>query len=214
MRYPERFWNRIAKKYAARPVANEPLYRSKLKHTQGYMSADMLVLEFGCGTGSTALEHAAHVKHYDALDFSEEMLAIAEEKRQQRAVDNVKFKRLAIEDLEVEAESYDMVIGLSVLHLLKDPTAVLFEVKRVLKPGGLFVSSTACIQDFMPFFRFVAPMLSRTGLIPKVQCFGRDSLLQMHRQNGFNIEFELEQSKRSDAIFLIARKSEIGTIHE
>jgi len=37
-------------------------------------------LEFGCGTGSTALLHASFVKHMTATDISDEMIEIAKQK--------------------------------------------------------------------------------------------------------------------------------------
>jgi cyclopropane fatty-acyl-phospholipid synthase-like methyltransferase len=39
-------------------------------------ATDMEVLEFGCGTGSTAIVHAPHVKELRAIDISEKMIGI------------------------------------------------------------------------------------------------------------------------------------------
>jgi cyclopropane fatty-acyl-phospholipid synthase-like methyltransferase len=50
---PSKFWDRMAERYAKRPVANEDAYRKKLEVTRSYLEPDMQVLEFGCGTGST-----------------------------------------------------------------------------------------------------------------------------------------------------------------
>ena len=40
----------------------------------------MEVLEFGCGTGGTAIIHAPYVKHIRAIDISGNMIAIAKGK--------------------------------------------------------------------------------------------------------------------------------------
>ena len=48
-----RFWNRIARKYAGRPVEDETAYRRKLDQTAALLHPDMRVLEYGCGTGTT-----------------------------------------------------------------------------------------------------------------------------------------------------------------
>ena len=72
-----RFWDKLAEKYARQPVADEEAYRTKLRVTQSYLRPDMEVLEFGCGTGSTALVHAPFVRHILAIDFSTKMLEIA-----------------------------------------------------------------------------------------------------------------------------------------
>ena len=58
-----KFWDRIAARYSKKPVADEAAYQKKLQITRKYLRPDSRVLEFGCGTGSTAIAHAAHVKH-------------------------------------------------------------------------------------------------------------------------------------------------------
>ena len=50
-----RFWDRIAERYARKPVPDEAVYQEKLKVTREYFRADTDVLEIGCGTGSTAI---------------------------------------------------------------------------------------------------------------------------------------------------------------
>ena len=47
-----RFWDRIAVKYAADPIADRAGYEATLRRVQGLLTADQDVLEIGCGTGS------------------------------------------------------------------------------------------------------------------------------------------------------------------
>ena len=67
-----RFWDRIAARYAKQPVADEAAYQKKLAKTREYFPPDMAVLEFGCGTGSTAMAHAPYVAHARATDLSDD----------------------------------------------------------------------------------------------------------------------------------------------
>lgn len=57
-----KFWDRMANKYARQPIADEAAYQHKLDVTRQHFTPQSKVLEFGCGTGSTALLHAPHVK--------------------------------------------------------------------------------------------------------------------------------------------------------
>ena len=98
---PSRFWDRHAEGYAKRPVADEAAYQKKLQVTQEYLRPEMEVLEFGCGTGSTALVHAPHVRHIRAIDISAKMLDIARGKAEAAKVGNVTFEQAAIDDFEV-----------------------------------------------------------------------------------------------------------------
>jgi len=55
-------------------------------------------------------------------------------------------------------QTLDAVLGLSILHLLDNKEEVIAKVHRTLKPGGIFVTSTACIGDtMMRFLKFIVP---------------------------------------------------------
>jgi len=56
-----KFWDKVAERYSRQPVADEAAYQEKLQVTREYFQPYMEVLEFGCGTGSTAIEHAPYV---------------------------------------------------------------------------------------------------------------------------------------------------------
>jgi ubiquinone/menaquinone biosynthesis C-methylase UbiE len=77
-----KFWNDLAPKYAAQPVANPPAFERKKAITREHLRPDSTVLELGCGTGSLALEMAGFASHIHALDISAEMLRIARAKQQ------------------------------------------------------------------------------------------------------------------------------------
>ena len=111
-----RFWNLMAKKYARDPIADLASYEHKLAETAARMTPDMRVLEFGCGTGTTALIHAPRVAHIDAVDFSSAMIAIARGKAE--GTDNVDFHVSANLDWPVPDQPYDMLMIHSVLHLV------------------------------------------------------------------------------------------------
>ena len=99
MAQPSRFWDRHAKGYAKRPVADEAAYRKKLQVTQDYLEQDMEVLELACGTGTTAIHHAPFVKHILAVDISRKMIEIAQAKAVAENVENVTFEQSSIVDL-------------------------------------------------------------------------------------------------------------------
>lgn len=113
-----RFWDRIAERYSRQPVADEAAYQRKLQVTREYLRPDSEVFEFGCGTGSTALAHAPHVRRIHAIDISSRMIEIARGKADRAPAENVTFERSTIEQVEVSDQSFDVVLGLSILHLL------------------------------------------------------------------------------------------------
>ena len=120
MKQTATFWDRIAERYSKRPISDEASYRRKLEITQSHLRPDMQVLEFGCGTGGTALIHAAYVEHIRVIDISSRMIEIARVKAVTQNVSNVSFEHLTLEDLGVEEGSFDAILGMSILHLLDD----------------------------------------------------------------------------------------------
>ena len=143
----ENFWDRIAARYARTPIADEQTYQRKLAETQEYLRPDSRVLEFGCGTGSTAVHHAAQVAHIDAIDISRNMLDIGHQKAHEAALSNIHFTQADLVDFAALGDSYDAVLGLNVLHLVPHRRETIAEVARILKRGGVFVSSTACLGN-------------------------------------------------------------------
>ncbi|MFL0809281.1 MAG: class I SAM-dependent methyltransferase [Agarilytica sp.] len=201
----EKFWNKIANKYANLAISDEAAYKKKLDITQSYFSNNMEILELGCGTGSTAIAHAPHVKHITAVDISENMLAIAKQKATKNNIDNISFKYSAIEQLESKPQAYDVVLALSLLHLLEDKDTAIKKIFAMLKPGGLFISSTTCLGDNMKYIGLIAPVGRLFGFMPLIKIFTVSELIEAITASGFKIETQWQPGKNK-AAFIVARK--------
>ena len=183
-----RFWDRHAEGYAKRPVADQAAYEKKLQITRDYLRPDMEVLEFGCGTGTTAIIHAPYVKHIRAIDISAKMIEIARRKAAAAKVDNITFDVSTVEDFTAPDESFDAILGLNILHLLENKEAVIAKIHKMLKPGGVFVTSTVCLGETMKFFKFIGPIGRFLGLMPLVKVFTRKELEDSLTDAGFAID--------------------------
>ena len=199
------FWNRHAAGYAKRPVADEESYRRKLDLTRGYLAADTDMMEFGCGTGSTAIALSPSVARIRATDISDAMLAIARDKAAAVGIMNITFEQAAIEDIEVADEGYDAVLGHSILHLVADRQAVIAQVRRMLKPGGVFISSTVCLRGSMPGLGLVLSVGHFFRLLPAVTFFTPEELQRDLTDAGFMIDHAWQPGPRK-AIFIVAKK--------
>jgi ubiquinone/menaquinone biosynthesis C-methylase UbiE len=204
-----RFWDKRADKYSKRPVSDQETYETKLEITRGYFRPDSEVLEIGCGTGSTALSHAPHVKHVLATDISPAMIEIAKDKAEAGHVENVTFEVSAADSHGIPESRYDVIMAHNLLHLLKNPEAVIEAAFRGLKPGGVFVTSTACIGDMSWYFRIIAPVGHFLKLIPFVNVFTQAQLKQDHIDAGFQVDQEW-LPKKNAAVFMVARKMSVG----
>lgn len=199
-----RLWNRYARGYARRPIADPATYARKLAQTQALLRPDMRLLEFGCGSGATARAHAPFVAHIDAIDYSEAMIAIAVDAARAEGVANVAFHTCAVEDWVAQDASYDMILGLSVLHLVEDRAQVLESARKMLKPGGYLVTSTACLSEMGALVGWLLPMLGRTGLVPRLGVMSEAQHLEEIRAAGFEIIDHWKPAPRTP-VFAIAR---------
>lgn len=200
-----KFWDRWAKRYAKRQISNQDSYQKKLDVTRRYLTPDTQVFEFGCGTGSTALLHAPFTKHIRATDFSQKMIEIAQAKAKAQGIANVSFEQAEIMALSAPDGFFDMVMGHSILHLLDDRDPVIAKVFQLLKPGGVFVSSTVCLGGIGAPLRLLLKAGGSIGLLPPINFFGIDALLASMTGAGFDIDYQMA-SEGSKVIFVVARK--------
>lgn len=184
-----RFWDKVADRYARRPIADEAAYRTKLEITRGYLRPEMELLEIGCGTGSTALIHAPFVARIRAIDFSANMIGIARRKAQAAGIGNVEFACATVDEVQAPDGSFDAVLALNVLHLLEHRREALAKVHRLLKPGGAFVTSTVCLGDsWLRVIGLLAPIGRLVGLMPAVKILKAEQLVAELGAAGFSID--------------------------
>ncbi|HEY5622924.1 MAG TPA: class I SAM-dependent methyltransferase, partial [Gammaproteobacteria bacterium] len=177
-----------------------------LELTQKYLTPESDVLEFGCGTGSTALIHAPKVKHILAIDYSQKMVDIANRKLADSGLNNVEFDCATLFDLSHGSESFDAVLALNVLHLLDDHEASIRKAYELLKPGGVFVTSTVCLATKRNPLRLILPLGAALGIIPRVRFLTKEALERDIVECGFTLIEKLEPLRKNSAVFLIARK--------
>lgn len=190
----------MAKRYARTPVADEAAYQKKLEITREYLHLDTQVLDFGCGTGSTAILHAPYVGNILALDISDKMLEIARGKA--TGIENLTFKQSSIDEFQGHENSFDVVLGMSILHLLKDKEAVMTKVYKLLKPGGVFVSSTVCLGSSNWVLKLILPLVAKVGLLPLIRFFTPDELSQSLSDAGFKIVHDWRPDAEKVAFFV------------
>lgn len=200
---PENFWNFMSKSYAKSPVEDEASYQHKLAKSREYFTPESNILEIGSGTGTTSISHSPYVNSILATDISDKMIAISNEKLVGADIDNVVFKLTSIEDLNIEDNSLDAVLALSILHLVKDKDAVIAKIHKMLKPGGVMISSTVCLEDSSKFAKFLTPIGRLFGLVLKA--LSKKGIEQSMENIGFKVDYSWTPETSTTA-FIIAKK--------
>lgn len=94
------------------------------------------VLEVGVGTGLALPFYAAHMQ-VTGIDFSEDMLAKAQQKVAEQGLGHVKaLRQMDARALEFPAASFDTVCAMHILSVVPEPERVMAEMARVCRPGG------------------------------------------------------------------------------
>ncbi|OBB86386.1 SAM-dependent methyltransferase [Mycobacterium colombiense] len=113
----------------------------------GEARAGAHVLDIPCGGGFAfrGLRSGQDCR-YVAADISSDMLRRARSRATQLGVaDLMEFTEADITDLPFQDNTFDLALTFNGLHCLPDPRAAVFELARVLKPGGILRGST-CVR--------------------------------------------------------------------
>jgi len=181
------FWNNLAERYAAQPVADPDAFDRKIGIVRELLRPDHTVLNVGCGTGSLSLRLADTGADLHGLDLSSEMVRIARDKTASQGVDNVTFHVGPFDDTftAFDDASLDVAMAFSILHLVPDLDDALALIFRLLKPGGAFVSSTVVLgESFVPYRPMLAVM-RWLGKAPMVHIYSKHDLAEAMRRAGF-----------------------------
>jgi SAM-dependent methyltransferase len=97
------------------------------------------VLELAAGPGDTGFMAAELVRPGGTLvssDGADAMLDVARARAAELGIDNVEFRQLELEWIDLETATVDAVIVRWGIMLIVDPEAAAREVRRILRPGG------------------------------------------------------------------------------
>jgi len=205
MKRGHKIWNRIAKRYHRQKIADPASYKIKLQITREYLQPTMKIFEFGCGTGSTAIAHSPYVTHVDGIDTAPNMIEIARAQAVAQGIQNVSFNITDFDEFLPGTQTYDAVLGLNILHLVDDKNEAIAKVHTLLKPGGLFVSSTPCLGDDLAIFKWLGPIGATLGVLPTLRVFTLEELESSLTGAGFKIIHHFHPGKRK-AVFIVAEK--------
>lgn len=140
-----------------------------------------LVLELGCGTGLfTDKIQVLSGANVTGIDVSKELLEVARKKN-----NTITFEINNAEELSYNNNSFDVVIGSSVLHHL-NITNSLLEIFRVIKPGGRIafaepnmINPHILLQKNIPYLKKIA------GDTPDETAINRWRFKKQLEQSGF-----------------------------
>jgi 2-polyprenyl-3-methyl-5-hydroxy-6-metoxy-1,4-benzoquinol methylase len=162
--------------------AGKVRWRRRVEMLCGPIHEGWSVLELGCGTGYFTKELARTNAKITAIDISPALLKEAETAI---TVPNVKFTLENAYQMTFSDETFDAVVGSSVLHHL-DIEKAISEMFRVLKPSGIIAFTEPNMMNPQIAIQKNVPYIKRKlGDSPDETAFFRWSLQKRLARMGF-----------------------------
>ena len=144
------FYDEYSKRNEAAEICFDPVTSGETRSWNSYWYAialakkhfkteDQKLLDFGCGPGEFSLLYSKIGYEVSGFDLSENNISIARERaKKYQFSDRTHFSIGIAEELDYPSESFDVIVGIDVLHHV-DICRAIPECARVLKKGGIAI---------------------------------------------------------------------------
>ena len=177
-------------------LRDEMYGRAFMNHAMlALLPEDAVVADLGCGTGHVASQLSPWVGKVIGVDSSAAMLKAARHRTD--GLSNIELRRGDLASVPIEDGTCDAALMLLVLSYVQEPTVVLKQMARILKPGG-----RAVVVDLLPHDR--EDFRQRLG--QQVLGFDLDAVHAMMRDAGLHVtrasSLPAEPDVKGPALFL------------
>ncbi len=154
------------------------------------LKAGAKVLEIGCGAGQfiRAIKKNRPDLECYGCDISQNALEAAKQ-----ANDGVIYNLSEQKGTSYASGFFDAVLIFDVLEHVDDPDAMLAEINRVMKTGGVFYCFVPCEGDFLSLWHWIKKIIKEKGheltkqYAGHINYFSRRSLFDLFKKNNFSV---------------------------
>ena len=145
------------------------------------------VLSLGCGTGNFEIMVAPLVKEIVGMDFSAVAIQKAQERAQEKGLQNIDFLVGDALKMEAAGKPFDAVLAIGFFHHLNDLEImqVLNKCREALNPGGLLISIDPSKDRFINKFKWIFSYKYEKYHSPKEREMDLHSFLEAFSAAGF-----------------------------
>lgn len=118
-----------------------------------YLKPTMHLLDCGCGPGSITIDFAKIINRgfITGVDIEESQLLQANELAKQNNISNISFQKGDIRKLPFADNTFDVAHVNGVLCQNKEPLTSIYELKRVVKPGGIIAAREPDFETYLVY---------------------------------------------------------------
>lgn len=204
-RRTRRFWDRVSK-MARTSTELGPTALKIVGAAREHLSKDSVILDVGSGTGDLTLAIARNVASVRGIDGSQGMVNVAKIRAAKYGIKNVDFAQGDFIAMAPLGGTFTAVTAFNVLHYIKDIPEAVQQAGQQLAPGGLFLSSTACLGERRSVLRALTSILMKLGIMPNTHFLNKADLTSFIISGGFRIVSVKEVSPLPE-YFIVAEKA-------
>ncbi len=205
MHKSEKFWDGFANNWDRQAKNPSQTHIKAVENTKIYLNVNDIVLDYGCATGTVAIEIAGKVKEVHGIDISSKMIEAAKRKAAERKIENIDFTQSTIFNGRLKRESFDVILALNILHLAEDTRKVMQGISELLRPGGLFISAVPCLGEKKSSGILIF-LLGKIMRIPYTRFFKISELEDFITNGDFRIAETKSLSQNPPQYFIVAKK--------
>ncbi len=206
MNKSEKFWDKQASSFDPEGDGQDPTFVTAVAITKKYLRESDVVLDYGCATGALTFAIADLVQTVEGIDISSKMIALAQRNADAQQIANTRFTQATIFNTLHQDGSFDLVLAFNILHLLENAQSAMQKIHQLLKPEGLFISTTPCLGEKRAVFSAFLSLMSKTGMFPRITKFKSTELKNLISSAGFQIEETEILSSDYSETFIVARQ--------
>jgi 2-polyprenyl-3-methyl-5-hydroxy-6-metoxy-1,4-benzoquinol methylase len=202
MNKSEKFFDRVSGK--SKPEPNQTASKI-IKSSKEFLEKDNYLLDFGCGSGAITNQLAKAAKAIDAIDISSGMLEFAKKQAEENSIGNINYIQTSLFDERFKNETFDAILAFNVLHYIEDMPSLIERINRLLKPNGIFISSTACMKEKRSLVGYLMLLLTKIGIVPKMNFYKKVELENLIENGNFDV-IKSERISKLPEYFIVTKK--------
>jgi len=202
MSQSEIFFDKVSRK--SKPEPTKTAFRI-IEASKEFLEKDYCLLDFGCGSGTITNKVAKVVKSIKAIDISSGMLEFAKNQADKNSISNIDYNQVSIFDECFNDKKFDGVVAFNVLHYIDDMPSLMKRINSLLKPNGVFISSTACLKERRSIIGYVVMFLGKLGLMPKINFYTKNELETLMTNGDFKM-IKSDQISKLPEYFIVVKK--------
>lgn len=198
----EIFFDKVSSK--SNPEPNQTASKI-IESSKEFLEKDNFLLDFGCGSGAITNKLAKVVKAIDAIDISSGMLEFAKKQAEENSIDNINYMQATIFDERFKENTFDVILAFNVLHYIEELPSLMERINVLLKPNGIFISSTACMKEKRSLVSYLMLLLTKIGIVPRMKFYKKAELENSIKNGGFEM-IKSDRISKLPEYFIVTRK--------